>query len=80
MLSWYNYFCRFKRNHACLQCSDEDFESMSAGTFVEQMLIKIEKALPEDLRPHFLKQKWWFFYHPFLMALAAVDVVLVWFE
>ena len=47
---------------------------------VEELLKEIEKALPEDLRPHFLKQKWWFFYHPFLIALAAVDVVLVWFE
>ena len=47
---------------------------------MEQMLTEIENALPEDLGPHFLKQKWWFFYHPFLIVLAALDVVLVWFE
>ena len=47
---------------------------------MEQMLTEIENALPEDLGPHFLKQKWWFSYHPFLIVLAALDVVLVWFE
>ena len=58
----------------------EDFESLTNGTFVEQMLTEIENALPEDLGPHFLKQKWWFFYNMFLIVLAALDVVLVWFE
>ena len=58
----------------------EDFESLTNGTFVEQMLTEIENALPEDLGLHFLKQKWWFFYNMFLIVLAALDVVLVWFE
>ena len=67
-----------------MQCSDdgyiENLESLTNGTFVEQMLTEIEKALPEDLGSNFLKQKWWFFYHPFLIVLAALDVALVWFE
>ena len=67
-----------------MQCSDdgyiENLESLTNGTFVEQMLKGIENALPEDVGPNFRKQKWWFFYHPFVIALAALDVGFVWFE
>ena len=70
--------------YASLQCSDDGdiayLEASTNGTFVEQLLMEIGDALSEDLRPHFLKQMWWFFYQSFLVVFAAVDVFLVWFE